>query len=205
MGFKNCVIYLIGFQGVGKLSIAREICKQADFRLIDNHAINKLVFPMVRFDGKSTLPPEIWGATRRIREIVLETMVELGIRELNFVFTNVLLEGEANSEAVYRQVEKAVLDREGCFIPVRVWCDEVEHEKRIVVPSRELDWKQTEGSVVTLLHREKEPLKPRHSHTISIDVTNLSAAESATIVLKQASAIYEGWRNDTRGFSGARL
>jgi hypothetical protein len=145
MNFENCVLYLIGFQGIGKLSIAREICTQADFRLIDNHAINNLVFPFVRRNGEASLPPQIWESTRKIRQIVLETMESIGCRDFNFVFTNVLLEGQPRDLSVYEAVERAVAGRGGCFIPVRLICDETEHLVRITSKDREANMKQTDG------------------------------------------------------------
>jgi len=191
--FKNCTIYLIGFPGVGKLSVAKEICKQADFRMIDSHAINKLVFPLVRRDGKSVLPPEIWTVTRKIRQIVLETMVELGDREFNLVFTNVLLEGEEKDLNAYKQLESAVDSRGGCLIPVRLLCDQTEHLDRIIRPEREIDWKLTDGSRVALYHEQKEPFKPPHPHAMTIDVTNLSAAQAAEQILEFAAAKFVEW------------
>jgi shikimate kinase len=37
---RNTMIYLIGFAGAGKFTIAKEICKSAEARLVDNHLIN---------------------------------------------------------------------------------------------------------------------------------------------------------------------
>jgi len=39
------IIYLIGFAGTGKLTVAKEIIKHnKEFTLIDNHKINDLIF-----------------------------------------------------------------------------------------------------------------------------------------------------------------
>jgi len=191
--FRNCVLYLVGFQGVGKLTVAREICRRADFRLIDNHAINNLVFPFVREDGQSSLPPEIWGVTRRLRDIVLETMATIGNREFSFVFTNALLDGEPNDLRVYEQIERAVAARSGCFIPVQLVCDEGEHLRRMTAPERELVMKQTDGSAVSRLHGTKRPFMPPHPHAFSVDVSGLSAGESAQEILSRGSVIYRDW------------
>jgi len=193
--FRNCVLYLVGFQGVGKLTVAREICRRADFRLIDNHAINNLVFPFVREDGQSSLPSEIWGATRRLREIVLETMATIGNRDFNFVFTNALLDGEPNDLRVYEQFERAVAAREGCFIPVQLVCDEAEHVRRMTAPEREIVMKQTDGSAVARLHGTKRPFLPDHPHAFTVDVTRSEAGESARKILMRAEAIYSEWRH----------
>lgn len=52
---KNTIIYLIGHYGVGKLTIARQICAASDARLFDNHLVNNVVFSLIRADGKTPL------------------------------------------------------------------------------------------------------------------------------------------------------
>ncbi len=200
--FKNCVLYLIGFQGVGKLSIAREICQQADFRLIDNHAINNLVFPFVRIDGKTKFTNEIWDPIIKIRDIVLDTMARIGNREFNFVFTNVLYEGLLGDLKAYNSLEQAVQKREGCFIPVRVLCEENEHRRRIANPEREINMKDTNHAKVAELHQEYETFKPVHPHTIMIDVTHLSAVDAASAILKQAKDIFAASETSERTLLG---
>lgn len=49
---KNTIIYLLGFPGTGKYTIAKEICKQADFKLVDNHLINNPLFTLIENDDK---------------------------------------------------------------------------------------------------------------------------------------------------------
>ena len=58
------IIYLLSFPGVGKRTIAAEICKHNGFRLCDNHAVNNVVFPFMRIDGHTKIPEEIWNRTR---------------------------------------------------------------------------------------------------------------------------------------------
>ena len=44
---KKNLIYLIGFPGVGKLTIAKEICKRENYVLQDNHKTVNLLFPFL--------------------------------------------------------------------------------------------------------------------------------------------------------------
>jgi hypothetical protein len=53
---KNTIIYLIGFPGTGKYTIAREIAQQEDFRLVDNHLVNNPLFNLIHADGITPLP-----------------------------------------------------------------------------------------------------------------------------------------------------
>ncbi len=83
---------------------------------------------------------------------------------------------------------------------MRILCDENEHKKRIASPYRELNMKATDVASVPLLHQSWEPLKPNHPNVITIDVTKLSAFESAQNILKQAEKIYDDWAIKSGGF-----
>ena len=64
---QNTIIYLIGFAGTGKYTIAKEICRLTNARLVDNHLINNPVFSLIRADGKTLLPESVWEKTWAIR------------------------------------------------------------------------------------------------------------------------------------------
>ena len=68
------ILYLIGFAGTGKLTIANEILERSPFLLVDNHFINNVVFSLIDTDGKSPLPPRVWENTRKVRSIVFDTI-----------------------------------------------------------------------------------------------------------------------------------
>jgi predicted kinase len=88
---QNTIIYLFGFPGRGKYTIAREIEAQTGARVIDNHLINNPIFSLVRKDGKTKIPAKTWGYTLQIMEIVLDAVVNLTNKEQSFIFTNFLL------------------------------------------------------------------------------------------------------------------
>ena len=69
---KNTVVYIIGFIGVGKYTIAKELEKQAGFRVIDNHAFNNLIFPLFRIDGTTKIPDKVWDILIDIRKIFFD-------------------------------------------------------------------------------------------------------------------------------------
>jgi shikimate kinase len=49
----GALIYLIGFAGCGKLTIAKAIQKKIDCILVDNHLINNVIFSLIDPDGKT--------------------------------------------------------------------------------------------------------------------------------------------------------
>ena len=69
---QSTIVYLIGFAGTGKHTIALEICRLTGARLVDNHLINNPVFSLIQADGKTRLPETVWKKTWAIRHIVLD-------------------------------------------------------------------------------------------------------------------------------------
>lgn len=66
---ENTIIHLIGFPGTGKYTIACEITKLADIRLVDNHLINNIVLSIIPTDGITPLPVRVWENMSRIWDI----------------------------------------------------------------------------------------------------------------------------------------
>lgn len=187
--YKNAIIYLFGFAGVGKKTIAGEICKQADFRLIDNHAINNVVFPFVRVDSTTKMPQEIWQKTSAIRKIALDTMVEIGNRDFNFIFTNQLIDGDVADFEIYRSVEEAAEKVSAFFMPVRILCEADEHRRRISDPLRSAGMKLTRASYVDEVAQEGV-LVPQHKNLLTLDVSAYAPQESAQRILEAFAEVY---------------
>ena len=181
--FENSIVYLTGLAGVGKRTIGQAICDQVGFRLIDNHRINNVVFPFFREEGHVPVPQEIWDACDAIREIALETMVGIGNRKFNYVFTNCLKEGDGEDLALYKKVENAAKRMEARFLPVRLLCDVEENKRRIVMPDRNDFMKATDVHLVDKLN-VCGALKLDHPNAITLDVTDLSVKESVAVILK---------------------
>lgn len=189
MTIENCIIHLFGFPGVGKLTIARELCRQADFRLVDNHAINNLVLPLVRIDGKTPLPKQIWEPVGQIRRIVLNTLEMLSPKEFNFIFTNVVLENDKDDHAVIQSFIDMAKRRGSHYIPVRILCTPDENRKRIVSEDRELRMKSTNPDEIDRLSQTGQVYTPDHPNVFTLDVSELSPEEAASSILVKAREI----------------
>lgn len=176
---KNCILHFNGFPGTGKLTIAKEIASQdASFRLIDNHAINNLVFSMVRLDGTTKISEDAWGAIRSIRSTILNFMPEHAHPSLSFIFTNVLGDND-DDKNIYTIVKTAAEKRGSTFVPVVLTCDEEENKRRIVLPEREKNMKMTDAAGLSQLRQLETLLIPDHPNLIQVDVTRISPAEAA--------------------------
>ncbi len=86
----NTIIYLIGFPGTGKYTIALELANRTTIRIVDNQLINNPIFSVIGADGKTRLPNIVWDKVGVIREAVLDSICTLSPPDFSFVFTNVL-------------------------------------------------------------------------------------------------------------------
>jgi hypothetical protein len=69
---QNTIVYLLGFAGTGKYTIAQELSRRTGARLVDNHLINNPVFSLIQVDGKTPLPEAVSDKTWAIRHVVLD-------------------------------------------------------------------------------------------------------------------------------------
>ena len=57
----NIFLYLLGFAGTGKLTIARAFARSVGAEVVDNHWINNPIFGLIDADGVSPLPDAVWS------------------------------------------------------------------------------------------------------------------------------------------------
>jgi hypothetical protein len=186
--FENTLIYLIGFPGTGKYTIAQEIVGKADFKLVDNHLINNPIFSLIQLDGKTPMPMRVWDNVVKIWDVVADTLIHLSPPEGNFVLTNSLAEGDEFDLRHYERIKNIADQRRGHFVPVRLTLDVDEHRRRITVPARKLRHKETNPEAPAR-YAAQSILNVVHPHVLTLDVTHLSAAEAADIIVKHAASL----------------
>lgn len=176
---QNVLVLLLGFPGVGKLTIARELGLQLPARVVDNHWINNPVLRLLDDDGYGKLPDAVWEQTAKVRQAILDTIATLCDPQANFVFTNAGIHGDPRSVASYRQVSDTADRRQAIFLPVRLVCEEDELVRRISSPERRERLKSVDVEAAQLRFRTASVLDPGHPDGITLDVTNSTPAESA--------------------------
>ncbi len=183
---QNTIIYLIGMPGVGKYTIAKEIFKQADFLLVDNHLINSPIFSLVRKDVNNPIPAGAWEKTRPIFDAVADTLVNISPSEYSFVFTNALIEGLEGHLEIFHEVEAIAEKRRARFMTVRlVINDRKEHEKRITSEVRKERFKTVSKDYIERAYDNNYEVltPPNDNNYITLDITSLSAQEAAKEIL----------------------
>ena len=180
------IVHLIGFPGVGKLTIAREIVRQRpDMVVVDNHLINNPVFSVVHADGKTRLANEVWDQIFKIRAIVLDTMARLSPPHLSFVMTNFLMD-EEEDKAECRKIEAIAEQRGGSYFPVILTCDVEENRRRIVSPERGPNLKPIDPSLPDRMHKGPPLLRcDGFPNRIEMDVTHVRPADAARRILQE--------------------
>lgn len=182
---QNTIIYLIGFAGTGKYTIAKEICRLTDARLVDNHLINNPVFSLIRTDGKTLLPEIVWEKTWAIRHIVLDVIKDISPTEFSFVFTNELVDGSSDDEKLFSEIVELAASRNSKLVPVRLLCDEEELCSRIQSSDRITRLKNTNVDNARKKIRSQKVLSIKHPHVLDLNVTNLSPLQAAEAIICQ--------------------
>jgi hypothetical protein len=115
------IVYLLGYPGVGKYTVGRELARRTGAALIDNQVINHPILTLFNWDGKSQLPPGTLDRAAPIRDAVLTALEEIAPLSMSYVFTNVLAD-EPEAIALYERIKRVALSRSSLFVPVMLTC-----------------------------------------------------------------------------------
>lgn len=181
---KNTIIYLVGHAGTGKYTIAKELCKKIDAKLIDNHYVNNPVFNLLEMDRDTELPERVWDLTDRLRTIIYETIAELSPKHYNFILTNVLYEDEARDHKNFYKLAELAEDRGACFVPVYLEISEEALVKRRTADGREERLKDTSVENAKREYNEKVVLDFKHDNRLDVDVSDIPAERTAAKILE---------------------
>ena len=182
----NTMIYLIGLRGVGKLTIAKALSEQVSLKRIDNHLINDPIFSL--YDLKNGVTDQMWHHIDQIREIVFQAITQHPDKTQNFVFTNELISGEVEDEALYQQVLSVAESRHACFVPVILHCDLDVLKARITSPERQNTYKDTSLDSVDSLCKNGV-MVPEHDNLLQIDTTRKLPEQIAPEIIQHCQKV----------------
>jgi predicted kinase len=179
----NLFVYLVGFGGTGKLTIARALAPVIGAKVVDNHWINNPIFGLIDPDGVTPLPRAVWVQVGRVHDAVMETIATLAKPGANFVFTHEGVEGEASDHAKFRDIRSVATRRGARLVPVRLLCEEAELVRRIQSPERAAMHKGIDPAHAINLSRHHAVLDPKTPDTLTLDVTRLSPEASVQAIV----------------------
>jgi predicted kinase len=178
IGFVGC---LVGFPGVGKLTIARILARMTGAVVVDNHWINDPILKLVTNESSVAVPDAVWPQIAKVREAVLETITTLGSQGASYIFTYAGSDEDPADRAAFEDYHTVARRRGARFIAVRLLCGEQELVRRIQSVERRGRKLTDPGEAIENV-RAFTPLNPRTSETLSLDVTNLSAEGAASAI-----------------------
>ena len=185
--FETCVVFLLGYPGVGKRTVGAELAELLDAVLVDNQLINIPLLTLFKWDGKFAIPMEIWDRVVPIREAVLGTIEDLAPKSNSYVFTSVLQDDEEDA-AHYERIRSLAHRRGSLFLAVVLDCDVEEQVSRIDNPDRIARMKGSDPEGYRW-HRQATSLyEPPVAEVIHLDTTAVDALSNAT-------RIYEALEN----------
>lgn len=180
---KNTVIYLIGFPGTGKYTIAQQLSAMSGAKLIDNHLINNPIFSVIDQDGMIPLTKAALVKVGKIRQIVFETVRDMVPKRLSLILANHLADGDEDDVEIYHQIESLALARGNHLVPVRLFCEAEELYRRIAMPQRAERYKITDADYARRHFHQEQPLNISHPNLLDLDVTHLPPADAAQAIL----------------------
>ena len=173
---KSAIIYLIGYPGVGKLTLARALVALTGARLMDNHLVNNVAFSLL--PNPDDISEQVWEEIRQIRDAALRIIAWHAEPGQSFVLTNVLLD-QPDDRSLLAQVELTARRRGSLFVPVVLDCALEENLSRIIAPGRAEAFKETDAGTARR-RRQTQPLLPfAHPNRLDLDLTHLKPEEAA--------------------------
>jgi hypothetical protein len=178
-GFETCVVFLLGYPGVGKRTVGSQLAGLLDGVLVDNSLINMPLLTLFKWDGKFPIPMEIWERVGPIREAVLGTIEDLAPGSNNYVFTNVL-KADEDGRHQYEQLRELARRRGSLFLAVMLDCDVDEQVRRIDTPDRVARLKGSDPEGYRRHRQETRLFQPPREEVVHIDTTTTAPEQNAT-------------------------
>lgn len=180
----NFIIYLIGHYGVGKLTIARQLCARTGARVFDNHLANNVIFSLIREDGATPIPPLAWDLIMTIRRQALAAMSDIAAPHASFVLTNALMEGDPLDREAYEDVLAVAQKRDATFVPVILTASDAAHAVRMAAPEREARLKMTDAEAAARVRASRKLLHIDHPNRLDLDTSTMSPERAAQCIIE---------------------
>jgi len=180
----SAIVHLIGYPGVGKYTIAKELATigLADggrLVLVDNHHTANVIFAVMDIDGVRQLPDSVWDRVEEVRSALYRTIEELSPPDWGFVFTNVLINEQPRDRPVLERLAQLAARRGSCYVPVRLTCDRAELLRRVVRPEREARAKWRDAAGVAAYADASTLIDVSPHAPLDLDVTALTPEQAA--------------------------
>lgn len=167
------LIFIYGFPGVGKLTVARELAKLSGYKLFHNHLTLDLLGSVFEFGTEPfiELREKIW----------LSVFEEASKRKLDGLIFTFVFEKTVRGDFLDK-IEDTLNDNDSIKF-VKLTCDEAELKKRIKDKSREKFDKMTSFNGFKEMLDKGAIYEPKLSGVLELDITHLSPKKAAEKIL----------------------
>lgn len=170
------LIYIYGPPAAGKLTVAKELAKITNYKILHNHLTIDLIEPIFEFGTKPFL--------KLSSKFRLDLLKAAAKEDVSGIITTVCYAHKVNDSSIRRLIKAlSPLGVNICF--VHLACDMTELEQRVIEPSRNNFGKLTSVKKLRHVLSEWELTKPiPFVNNLFIDSTNLSAKSTALKIKK---------------------
>lgn len=181
----NALIYLFGYPGVGKNTIARAIERKTSYVAIQNHLISN-AFRHILAHQK---PAQYTEVEHLVKHHTMKAwlnfldFIEAATPQQGLIFTSVLYQDDPDRVEYFEFIEQWALRQQRTLIPVRLNCATDELQRRVQSNERKEALKLTDPDIVAKLVSQHSLLTPQTSDFLDIDITNLSPEDAADIII----------------------
>jgi predicted kinase len=180
--FETCVVFMLGYPGMGKRTVGRHLAGLLDGVLVDNALVSRPVLELFRWDGVFPLPPQVWDHVVPIRDAVVRAIEEIAPASNSYVFTNVVEDGPDAPEQ-YGVVRSLAHRRGSLFLAVVLTCDLDEQVSRIDNPDRIAARKGADPEGYRRYTQTTRLFQPPAEEAVTIDTTSTPPEENARHLL----------------------
>ncbi len=181
--YSGIIIYLIGYSGVGKSAIAKEIVKLTGMKNIDQAFVYDLIYKIVHKSDK--VKQRSTKHVSSIWLIMLDAILDICRMHQSFVITDELFQDNETHKKLYDKVESIASRRGSIFIPVKLECKKEIIVERYSSPDRYLELKSVSRQEALKNCTTNSLIEIKHPNLISIDISELSAKESAIAIVEK--------------------
>ena len=169
------LLFIYGSPAVGKLTVANELAKQADFKVFHNHLSIDCIEPIFDFGTESY--------SKLIELIRFETVAEAARQNVSLIYT--FCYAKDLDDAHVRKITETVEANGGEICFVLLTCERGELERRVLEESRKQYGKANNLEILSEIlgkYDLSSPVPQRES--LQIDNTNLSPLETARKIVE---------------------